>query len=132
MTTKETIMKFGTETGSLMNHVFSGYNDEPAVGMGATILMWSDREPATIIEVNQKKRYIVVQEDRAERIDNNGMSEAQQYAYSPNPEGSKRIYRKMKNGRWQEHYINPETNRLVKAGGYLSIGEREKFYDFSF
>jgi hypothetical protein len=132
MTTKEMEMKLGTETGSLMNHVFSGYNDVPAVGMGATILMWSDREPATIIEVNEKKRYIVVQEDNAKRIDTNGMSESQDYEYSPNPEGSKRIYRKMKNGRWQEHYINPETGRLVKGGGYLSIGDREKYHDFSF
>ena len=123
-------MKLGTETGSLMNHVFSGYNDEPAVGMGATILMWSDRSPATIIEVNHS--YIVIQEDRAERVDGNGMSESQSYEYSPDPEGAKRIYRKMKNGRWQEHYINPETKRLVKAGGYLSIGEREKYYDYSF
>lgn len=125
-------MKFGTETGSLMNHVFSSCNDEPVVGMGATILMWSDREPATIIEVNQKKRYIVVQEDHAERIDNNGMSEAQQYVYSPNPDGCKRIYRKMKDGRWREHYINVVTKRLIKGGGYLSIGERQKFYDYSF
>jgi hypothetical protein len=125
-------MKLGTEAGSLVNHVLSGYNDDPAVGMGATILMWSDRSPATIIEVNQKKRYIVIQEDNAKRVDNNGMSEAQTYEYSPDPEGAKRFYRKMKNGRWQEHYINPETGRLVKAGGYLSIGEREKYHDFSF
>lgn len=125
-------MKFGTETGSLMNHLYSACNDEPTVGMGATILSWSDRYPATIIEVNHKKRYIVVQEDDAERIDNNGISESQVYKYSPNPNSSKRIYRKMKNGRWQEHYVNRETNRLIKGSGYLSIGEREKFHDFSF
>jgi len=126
-------MKLGNETGSLMNHVFSGYNDEPAVGMGATILMWSDRSPATIIEVNQKKRYIVIQEDNAKRVDSNGMSESQQYEFVRNEKGITRIFRKNKKGEWVYSYINPKTNRIVKAGGcHLRLGSRDKYHDYSF
>jgi hypothetical protein len=40
----------------------------------------------------------VVQEDDARRIDRNGLSEQQVYEYTPNPNGHRRIFRKMKNG----------------------------------
>jgi len=52
---------------------------EPTVGMGVTMLSWSDRHAGTIVEVNMKKRYIAITEDDATRIDNNGISEGQQY-----------------------------------------------------
>ncbi len=50
----------------------------PDVGDGATIVMWSDRLPATITEVRKTKSgklKITVQEDRSTRIDNNGICE---------------------------------------------------------
>lgn len=126
-------MKFGYETASFVNHLYSSAKSpEPEVGMGATILMWTDRQPATVVEVNHKKRYIVVQEDNAKRIDTDGMSESQEYEYSPNPEASRQIYRKMKDGRWVRHYVNPDTNRLVKDGTALMLGRREKYHDYSF
>mgnify|MGYP001576962564 CR=1 FL=1 len=41
-------LRAGTQTGSLINHLMSGSKGaEPEVGMGATILGWSDRHPAT-------------------------------------------------------------------------------------
>jgi len=129
-------MNLGTETGSLMNHLYSRMTigePEPVVGMGATLLSWTDRNPATIVEVNTKKRYIVVQEDHAVRVDSNGMSEAQEYHFTPNPDANRRIYRKVKSGEWVEHQINPETGRLVQSrSAGLRIGERDKFYDYSF
>lgn len=43
-------MKLGRETGSLINHLLSHSKEPaPAVGMGATILGWSDRHPATVV-----------------------------------------------------------------------------------
>lgn len=128
-------MKLGTETGSLINHVManSGFGPEPHVGMAATVLYWSDRSPATVIEVNMKKRYIVVQDDDFIRTDNNGMSESQQYEFVRNEKGMTRIFRKNKKGEWVYSYINPETNRIVKAGGcHLRLGSRDKYHDYSF
>ena len=128
-------MKLGTQTGSLINHVLSSRTtgEPPYAGMPATLLSWSDRYPATVVEVNNLKRYIVVQEDDARRIDRNGLGEQQVYEYTPNPNGHRRIFRKMKNGQWAEHFVNPETKRLVKASSCgLRLGHREKYEDPSF
>ena len=127
-------MKLGTQTGSLINHIYSlEQAPEPYVGMPATLLSWTDRYPATVVEVNMTKRYIVVQEDDYERIDGNGMSESQEYRYTQNDQNHKRIFRKNKKGEWVQHVRNPETGRLVqsKSGG-LALGRREKYHDFSF
>ena len=129
-------MKLGTETGSVINHLYSRMTEgEPApyVGMGATLLSWTDRNPATVVEVNMDKRYIVVQDDDYTRVDSNGMSEAQEYQYTPNPNGCTRIFRKNKKGEWVMHQINPKTGRLVQSRGCgLRLGERNKYYDYSF
>jgi len=110
-------MRLGTETGSLMNHLMAG-GTQPKIGMGATILMWTDRKAGTIVKITPTQ--VHVQEDTAVRADNNGMSECQEYAYSPNPAGYVHVFRKTKRG-----YRN-------KAGNALSIGERDTYYDFSF
>jgi hypothetical protein len=127
-------MRLGTETGSLVNHILtSGFGPEPYVGMPATICYWTDRTPATVVEVNMKGRYIVVQDDDYKRVDSNGMSESQVYEYTQNPENYKRIYRKNKKGVWVAQVRNPETGRLKNApSGGLCLGEREKYHDFSF
>ena len=60
-------MNIGSQTGSLINHLYSRMTinePEPTVGMGVTMLGWTDREAGTIVEVNMKKRYIAVTEDR--------------------------------------------------------------------
>ena len=127
-------MKLGTQTNSVINSVYaSTRGPEPVVGMGATLLSWTDRNPGTVVEVNHRKRFIVVQDDDYRRTDKNGLSESQAYEYTPNPNGHRRIFRKMKDGRWAEHVVNPDTKRLVKAGGCgLLLGRREKYHDFSF
>lgn len=126
-------MKLGTQTGSLVNHILgsSAQNDPPQVGMAATILHWTDRSPATIVEVNHAKRYIVLQDDMFERIDKNGLSESQAYVYRPDPDGHKTYWRKMKDGRWAQHHLNPTTGRLnaYKGGPGLVIGYRERHWD---
>jgi hypothetical protein len=111
----------------------------PIVGMGATILAWTDRYPATIVEVFSaapgNALYITVQEDDAKRIDNNGMSEIQSYEYSANPKARKLTFVQMVGGGWQERTFNATTKRWNKCeggGNGLRIGERDKYYDFSF
>jgi len=128
-------MELGKQTGSVFNHLFSRMTiGEPApeVGMPATILMWTDREAGTIVEVNMAKRYIVVQEDKATIVSGHTLG-APEYRYEANTEGSLHYFRKGKDGRWASVYINPETKRFVKCGSRgLRLGHREKYVDPSF
>jgi hypothetical protein len=53
-------MKLGTETSNLVNHLLSRavrVAPTPQVGMGATLLYWSDRSPATIMTIQQAARW---------------------------------------------------------------------------
>ena len=133
-------MKLGSETGSLVNHLMSRGTrgqPEPVVGMGATMLSWSDRHPATIIAVEKDKQgrwLITTQADHYDRVDGNGMSESQTYEYSPNPNGFKQLWRFEENrGGWRA-VARTDKGRLVLtgSGSGLRIGQREKYHDFSF
>lgn len=97
-------------------------SDIPTLGMGATIHVGSDSYPATVIQVTRNGKRVVVQEDIATRIDNNGMSDSQDYTYEPNPDGEIHVATLRKDGRYRE------------VGGKIpiSIGFRRKFYDFCF
>lgn len=128
-------MKLGSETGSFVNHLYSrssGNAPEPEIGMGATILLWTDRHAATVTEVNGK--VITVQQDIAKRIDKNGMSDMQDYEYERDPNGIVYNFRKNKNGKWDEVRFNEETGRWnkINGGSGISIGFRREYYDFSF
>jgi hypothetical protein len=104
----------------------------PEVGMGVTMLSWTDRHAGTIVEVNTKKRYIAVTEDNAKRIDNNGISESQEYEYTPVMDGYRNYYRKDTKGNWRPCVFN-EKGRLVFCGHRgLIVGRRETYHDFSF
>jgi len=119
MSTNNPGMKAGSETGSLINHVYSrSLTPAPEAGMGATILAWTDRYAATIVKVTPQQ--IHVQRDIPTRVDTNGMSEAQEYTYAPNPEASIEVFRATKRG-WRN-----------RAGNGLLVGKREEYYDFSF
>ena len=135
-------MKLGSETNSLVNHLFSRATKGqpvPTVGMGATLLSWTDRAAATIVSVEEiggskRYRYIVgVVEDYARRVDSNGMSECQQYEYQRDPNGRVvEFASKVGTGEWVRMARN-DKGRLVKAGGGgLRIGVRDSYRDFSF
>ena len=112
-------------TNSLINGIMgSSANPLPTVGMGATRLGYTDRHPCTIVAVTAKS--VTVQDDFYKRIDDNGMSESQEYEYTPNPEGYKAVYTLRQNGA----YVRQGSS--VKDGERLAIGFREKYYDFSF
>lgn len=130
-------MKLGTETNSLINHLHSRMVEgqpEPQIGMGATILSWSDRYAATVTAWDVKKMIVTIRRDTATRIDKNGMSESQEWTYEPDPNGTLYTFRQDKrSGAWNEVAFKPETGRWSKTGGYgLRIGVRNEFFDFSF
>ncbi len=97
----------------------------PAVGMGATICHWTDREACTIVSVSASGKQIVVQKDKATRTDNNGMSEMQGYSYAPDPVGAIRTFTLRKNGRWI-------TKGSPMDGTSCHIGHRRQYHDYSF
>lgn len=128
-------LKAGTETGSLMNHLYSGpvkNEPTPEVGMGATILLWTDRHAATVIGWDGKT--VLLQEDDVKRTDNNGMSESQTYECTPHSKSPVLRFRKDKTGSWREIFLNRETNRwnMPKGGHGLMLGVRRPYHDFSF
>lgn len=130
------MMKLGSQTGSLTNHILSRAvigQPEPVLGMGCTLLSWTDRHAATIVGVFKETKTIKVRQDLAKRTDNNGMSESQTYEYSADLSGMVLTYRQDKNGHWQQVEFNTVTKRFNKTDGYgLRIGEREEYHDFSF
>jgi hypothetical protein len=111
-------MKLGTETGSLMNHLMSGSGPAPEVGMGCTVLHWTDRSPGTIVKVT--KTQVHVRGCHAKRLDKNFQSETQVYEITENPDARVEVFRLTKRG-WRN-----------KAGNGLLIGHRENYYDYSF
>jgi len=132
-------MKLGTQTGSLINHVMSGSNHpEPEIGMGVTILSWTDRHPGTIISIECKncQPYLIgITRDSYKRIDKNGMSESQEYTFETDWNDKHQIfYKKDKNGNWRS-VTKSEKDRWIfcdNVGNEILIGRREKYHDFSF
>lgn len=128
-------MKLGTQTGSLVNNFMSNTSikDIQIGETGATLLSWSDRHAATVVDIFTKGKfeYVTVQEDIATRTDNLGMSDAQSYEYTRDENGSKQTFRITDKG-FIKAYVDSETGRYKKTNGGLMIGHRDHHYDYSF
>lgn len=114
--------------GSLQNMVAAGCRgDRPEVGMGATILGWTDRHAATVVAVSASGTSVEIQRDRALRTDDNGLSESgQTYEFTPDPDAEVITYTLRSNGRWVRR------GDEMHKGSVLLIGSRDEYYDFSF
>lgn len=111
------------QTGSLINHLMDTSGPlAPEVGMGATLVYWTDRHPATVIEVSRTGHRIVVQEDTSTRTDSYGMSDAQSYEFTPNPHGTKHVATRRKDGSY----------RISGDGTRVLLGSRSRYHDYSF
>ena len=122
------------KTGSLINEIYAtAKNPEPVIGMAATILSYSDRFPATVVGTFMvgRRLYVNVTYDGYIRVDNNGMSDCQNYTYVSNMDAKPFTYRLEKDGSWISVYKN-DNGRLVRGYGYLRLGHRERYYDYSF
>lgn len=129
-------MQLGTQTASLTNHLLARATigqPDPTLGMGATLLGWTDRYAATItgIVVNGGKiKQIEVKRDRATRIDKNGLSECQDYTFEIDHSAAPYFFRQNKRGAWEQITFNAETGRWIKCEGYgLRIGDRDHYID---
>ena len=111
--------------GSLTNTTLSRTQSAEAaiaaaqIGDGATILSYTDRHAATVIR--KTRCTITVQQNTATRTDKRGVSEAQDYTDTPNPEGKTVTYRVTKRG-----LVSSRT------GCGVILGTRDEYYDFSF
>lgn len=113
--------------GSLTNLMASNSKSaEPEVGMGATILMYSDRHAATIVEVNASKTRVGIQRDDAKRVDDNGMSDSQHYEFTPDTSAPVEYYTLRKNGKWVR------VGQPQSSGAQIGVGYRSEYYDFTF
>jgi len=115
------------KTGSLVNSIMDNSSAPvPTVGMGATILLWTDRRAATIVWVSTTGAALDVKEDTATRTDSYGMSDAQQYEYAPNPDAARVRYTRRRNGKWVRE------GETMRGGLGLLIGVRNQYHDYSF
>lgn len=130
------MMKLGTQTGSLVNHLLSRAvigQPTPTVGMGATILSWTDRHAATIRDVWTvgKWTYVSVVQDIAKVVSGSTHNGTAQYEYSPG-HGATMTWRSS-GGAWEGVIWNSSTKRWNKSTGQgLRIGERSEYRDPSF
>ena len=114
------------KTASLVNEIMiNSRTPEPVAGMGATRLMYSDRKPFTVVEVINSTT-VVLQADDYKRVDDNGMSDCQEYVFTQNIDNPTYIVTKRKNGSWIT------KGQSMKNGQYWSIGTRSAYFDFSF
>jgi hypothetical protein len=113
--------------GSVINQVLaeSAGPSMPEVGMGGSICGWSDRHAVSVIGVYHHGRRVVVQRDKAIRVDSNGMSDAQDYRYEADPQGAKSEWSLRQNGQWKQVGSSGR-------GSVLVLGRRDEHYDYSF
>ena len=98
------------------------------VGDGCTICYYTDRTPATIVEISEDEKTIKVQEDKAIRTDNNGMSDCQSYEYERDLNGSIHTFKRTRKSK----NFYTDNGRYDDWGTWLCFGVRRKYYDYSF
>ncbi len=121
-------------TASATNAIMASYKQpEPEVGMGATILDYTDRDACTIIGIHRtaqskggKVVSVTVMKDTATRIDANGMSESQDYAYAFDLKAKPQTFTRRKTGCFVKQ------GEKANGGTHLVIGERDHYVDPSF
>ena len=123
-------MRLNTETGSLMNHMMSNSSKQPKVGEGATVLGRTDRKAYEVISVSKDGKEVVLQRYSPRRIDDRGMTDAQDYIYDTLIESYLTL--RLRYGKW---YVKHESNNGEKPTYdkvHVIFGERTEYYDYSF
>lgn len=136
-------MNLGTQTSSLVNHLYSRATvgqPRPFVGMGATVLGWSDRRACTVTKVTEfggSKVWgfeIEVVEDQATVVSGSAHDGGAVYEFTRR-DGSPSLFRyNKKTQKWVAGFINRDTDRFCAygSGSGIRIGEREQYIDPSF
>jgi hypothetical protein len=109
----------GTLTSNVCEFLSGGAFAAPTVGSGATLVMWSDTHAYTVSRVSASGKSFWMKRDNAERVDHNGMSDSQDYRYTPQPDAPEEHVRMTKRG-W------------MCRGQLVRVGYRREYYDYTF
>ena len=130
-------MKLGTQTGSVINHLQSRATlgqPEPTIGMGATVLQWTDRSAATIRNVFTMgtKTAVQITYDRAKVVKGGEHDGSAEYEFET-VDGPLQTFA-FDGTTWVQYFMNADTGRWKKVarGKGLRIGERDHYRDPSF
>lgn len=105
--------------GSINNRLEEGRPSlTPEVGMGGTVMMWSDRNPVTVSRIISRTR-IAVTPDRVTEWDGEYGK-----AFETVPGAEERIVRLCSDGKWK---FEKDAARTV-----VVLGTRQAYYDRSF
>lgn len=104
--------------GSLQNKLYAESNGQyvPEVGMGATMIGWTDRVPYTITEVVSDTKIKV----EADTVVANAWPDGNAKSITPNPHGDRHTLC-LRNGLWKDEGLNN-----------YAIGLRSYYYDHMF
>lgn len=94
----------------------------PEVGMGATVVYYSDRQAFTITRVSPSAKTFWMSRDKVVRLDQNGMSDSQKYAYVTDPDGGNYAVTLRKDGKY----------RVMGGMAKVKVDVRSEYYDYSF
>lgn len=109
-------------SGSFINQISgTSPNTIPQVGMGLTVMHYTDRSAGTITRISKTGKTFWYKADRAIRIDQNGVSESQKYDYQFQPDVKEIACRRRKSGQWYDRF-----------GHKVCLGYRQAYFDFSF
>lgn len=101
-------------------------NTHPEVGMGMTYTIWTDREVYEVTRVKGTTK-LWARRMRAKRVDNNGMSEAQDYVYVSDLRAPEEAFTFRKAANVWKRVGDPTK----QAGGNGRLGYKRAFYDFT-
>ena len=96
--------------------------DKPRVGDLASFGYGGDSYPYTVIAVSPSGHKVTLQERKARRVDNNGLSEDQRYITVENPKGGIMEFTRRKDGRYRPagaNFRNCPSVRFGQAIKYL-------------
>lgn len=97
-------MNLGTETGSVINHIYSRNATAPKVGNGGTLLRWTDRQAFEVVDIRRNGLEVDIQYYDAKLVDGSWQSEEQHYELKELMPGVVTlVYRQ---GAWREKIVH--------------------------
>ena len=116
--------------GSIVNKIQArAHPQEPKIGMGVTLLLYTDRKAGTIRDVSVNGKSFLFTLDKAIRTDFNGMSDSQTYEYEDQPNTQTYEAVKTKSGVWK---VKRNNDNPGLGGTIVAVGYRDHYHDYSF
>jgi hypothetical protein len=97
-----------SQSGSFFNYLMSNNSSVPVVGKGATIMLYTDRKVAEVVEVSEDGKRVVIEHLNAK---NKGQFGEQNWEFSPSGNKETIVWR---NNAWRREYIQIEFTEEMK------------------